>query len=158
MTVAVRAGRPNGAASGFFSGLIREPLAGIRVTCPVDPSVASPIASPARTVEGLIAVCEADAAALGGRRGLNLPALNVRVHDLLDGLEAVAGPRVRARVELGHDPAIARIVAGWPRAASARRATALGLAPDASAEALIRDYIAEREAAGDAAALAGLDG
>ena len=40
MTVSVRPGRPNGAATGFLSGIIREPLAGQRAICPVEPEVA----------------------------------------------------------------------------------------------------------------------
>ena len=98
MTVTVRPGRPNGAASSFFSGIIREPLAGVEAICPVSPDVSHPVSSPARTVEGLIAVYEASREAFGGRTALNLPALNVRVSEMLDALEEVAGPgRARAR-------------------------------------------------------------
>ena len=39
MTVTVRPGKPNGAASSFFSGIIREPLAGIDAVLPVSPDV-----------------------------------------------------------------------------------------------------------------------
>ncbi len=159
MTVAVRAERPNGAASSFFSGLIREPLTGIRVTCPVDPSVASPIASPARTVKGLIAVCEADARRSAGAAGCTYRRSTCASMTCSTGLEAVAGRGcLPARVKLGHDPAIARIVAAGralrPPVARRRSASRRTHPP----KALIRDYIAEREAAGDAAALAGLDG
>ncbi|MDE2455636.1 MAG: NAD-dependent epimerase/dehydratase family protein, partial [Burkholderiales bacterium] len=115
MTVTVRPGRPNGAASSFFSGIIREPLAGLEAVLPVDPTVAHPVSSPRRTVEGLVAVYEASREAFGGRLALNLPALNVTVQQMLDALEAVAGPRVRARVRPERDERIAAIVAGWPR-------------------------------------------
>ena len=37
-TVTVRPGKPNTAASSFASAIIREPLAGARAVCPVDPS------------------------------------------------------------------------------------------------------------------------
>ena len=159
MTVAVRPGRPNGAASSFFSGIVREPLAGMEALCPVDASVSHPITSPGRTVEGLIAVYEASVEALGGRLALNLPALNVRVADMLDALEAVAGPAVRARVRFERDPVVAGIVANWPAGASAERATRLGLAPEPDFAAIIRQYIADCRAAPDGgrAALAGLD-
>jgi nucleoside-diphosphate-sugar epimerase len=96
MTVTVRPGRPNGAASSFFSGIIREPLAGVESVCPVSPDVSHPMSSPTRTVEGLIAVYEASREQFGGRAALNLPGLNVRVSDMLDALEQVAGPKVRA--------------------------------------------------------------
>jgi D-erythronate 2-dehydrogenase len=157
MTVAVRPGRPNGAASSFFSGIVREPLAGLEAFCPVDASVSHPVTSPARTVEGLIAVYEASVDALGGRLALNLPALNVRVAEMLEALEAVAGPAVRARVRFERDPVIAGIVANWPSGASAERAARLGLAPEPDFASIIRQYIADCAAEpGGAAALAGL--
>jgi D-erythronate 2-dehydrogenase len=146
MTVTVRPGRPNGAASSFFSGIIREPLAGVESICPVDPDVAHPVASPARTIAGLIAVYEASREAFGGRLAMNLPALNVRVSEMLEALEQVAGPAVRARVRFVQDPTIVRIVAGWPRAASATRAARLGLAADADFATIVRQYIADCEA------------
>jgi D-erythronate 2-dehydrogenase len=158
MTVTVRPGRPNGAASSFFSGIIREPLAGQEAICPVDASVSHPLTSPARTVEGLIAAYEASIEALGGRLALNLPSVNARVSDMLDALEAVAGRAVRERVRFVHDPVIAGIVANWPAGASAERAAALGLKPDRDFADIIRQYIADCRAApdGGAAALAGL--
>jgi D-erythronate 2-dehydrogenase len=143
MTVTVRPGRPNGAASSFFSGIIREPLAGQDAELPVDLSVSHPMSSPARTVEGLIAVYQASREAFIGRTALNLPALNVTVQQMLDALEAVAGPAVRARVKLRRDERIAGIVANWPKSASAARAAGLGLLPEANFEDIIRQYIAD---------------
>ncbi|MCU0775361.1 MAG: NAD-dependent epimerase/dehydratase family protein [Ideonella sp.] len=141
MTVTVRPGRPNGAASSFFSGIIREPLAGEEAILPVSTDVAHPVSSPQRTVEGLIAVFEASREAFGGRTALNLPALNVTVQQMLDALEAVAGPKVRSRVRPQRDERIAGIVANWPRATSGARAARLGLAPERSFEDIIRQYI-----------------
>ncbi len=154
MTVTVRPGRPNAAASSFFSGIIREPLAGIEAICPVSPQVSHPVSSPQRTVEGLIAVYEASRDAYGGRTALNLPALNVSVGGMLDALEAVAGPAVRARVRFERDERIAGIVANWPTGARADRAAALGLRPETSFEDIIRQYIAD--CAGTPDALKGL--
>jgi nucleoside-diphosphate-sugar epimerase len=150
MTVTVRPGKPNGAASSFFSGIVREPLAGVEAVCPVAPEVSHPVSSPARTIDGLIAVYEASRAAFNGRTAMNLPGLNVRVADMLDALEAVAGKAARARVRFQPDERIAAIVAGWPAAASAPRAAALGLRADASFEAIVRQYIADCEAGPDA--------
>lgn len=143
MTVTVRPGRPNGAASSFFSGIIREPLAGEEAILPVSPDVRHPVSSPQRTVEGLIAVYEATREAFVGRTALNLPALNVSVQQMLDALEKVAGPAVRARVKLQRDERIAGIVANWPTGATAARAARLGLLPEASFEDIIRQYIAD---------------
>ena len=157
MTVTVRPGRPNGAASSFFSGIIREPLAGEEAICPVPPTVSHPVASPARTVEGLIAVFEASREAFQGRLAMNLPALNVCVGDMLDALEDVAGRAVRDRVRFVPDPAIARIVGGWAQGASAARAGRLGLKADGSFADIVRQYIAGCEASPEARqALAGL--
>lgn len=159
MTVTVRPGKPNGAASSFFSGIIREPLAGVATTCPVDPEVSHPVSSPANTVQGLITVFEASREALGGRLALNLPGLNVRVGEMLQALEEVAGPQVRRRVRFERDERIAGIVAGWARGASAERALALGLRPDTSFKAIVEQYIADcRQQPGyPADALRGLD-
>jgi nucleoside-diphosphate-sugar epimerase len=157
MTVTVRPGRPNGAASSFFSGIVREPLAGIEAICPVAPEVSHPLTSAARTVEGLIAVYEASLDQLGGRLALNLPAVNVTIAEMLDALEAVAGAEVRRRVRFVRDETIAGIVANWPRGATAGRAARLGLRPDADFGAIIRQYIAECAAAPERAdALKGL--
>jgi nucleoside-diphosphate-sugar epimerase len=154
MTVTVRPGRPNGAASSFFSGIIREPLAGVEAVCPVDADVSHPVSSPQRTVEGLIAVFEASREAFVGRTALNLPALNVRVGDMLAALEAVAGPAVRARVRFERDATIAGIVSRWPAGASAARAAGLGLLPEQRFEDIIRQYIDDHR--GHTTALKGL--
>jgi nucleoside-diphosphate-sugar epimerase len=143
MTVTVRPGRPNGAASSFFSGIIREPLAGVESICPVSPEVSHPVSSPQRTVEGLIAVYEASREAYGGRTAMNLPALNITVAQMLAALEEVAGPAVRARVRFERDERIAGIVANWPTGARAARAAALGLKPEANFADIIRQYIAD---------------
>ncbi len=159
MTVTVRPGKPNGAASSFFSGIIREPLAGVETTCPVDPDVTHPVSSPAHTVRGLMTVYEAGRDAMGGRLALNLPGLNVRVGDMLDALEAVAGSKVRARVRFERDERIAGIVSNWSRGSTADRAKALGLLPETSFRAIIEQYISDcRERPGyPADALRGLD-
>ena len=150
MTVTVRPGRPNGAASSFFSGIIREPLAGVEAICPVDENVSHPVSSPARAVEGLIAVYEASREQLGGRLALNLPSLNVRVGDMLAALRQVAGAQVRQLVRFERDARIAGIVANWPAGASAQRAAQLGLRPDQSFTSIIEQYIADCKSLPDA--------
>jgi nucleoside-diphosphate-sugar epimerase len=151
MTVTVRPGRPNGAASSFFSGIIREPLAGVESLCPVSADVRHPVSSPSSAVAGLIAVYEASRQQLGGRLGLNLPALNVSVGEMLDALEQVAGPAARARVHFERDERIAGIVANWPTGATAARAAALGLKPDERFTDIVRQYIDDCRQRPDAA-------
>jgi len=141
VTVTVRPGRPNGAASSFFSGIIREPLAGEEAILPVSPDVRHPVATVHTMVRSLIAVGEASREAFVGRSAITLPGLNVSVQQMLDALEAVAGPRVRARVKPQRDERIAGIVANWPRGVSTPRAHALGLHAEASFEDIIRLYI-----------------
>ena len=158
MTVAVRPGKPNGAASSFFSGIIREPLAGVEAVCPVDPSTAHPIASPQSTVLSLVGLMTAPRDVLKRRLAVTLPAVNVTGAQMLDALERVAGPAVRARVRFEHDARIAGIVANWPRAAKATTATdVLGFPGDASFDAIIQQYIDDMRLAGQTAtALKGL--
>lgn len=156
VTVTVRPGRPNGAASSFFSGIIREPLAGEDAVLPVSPDVRHPVATVHTMVRGLMAVAEASREAFVGRSAITLPGLNVSVQQMLDALEKVAGPKVRARVKMQRDDRIAGIVANWPRGVVTPRAHALGLQAEADFEAVIRQYIEDcrRE---NPAALKGLD-
>jgi nucleoside-diphosphate-sugar epimerase len=144
LTVSVRPGRPNGAASGFLSGLVREPLAGVPTECPVALDTEVALASPARTIVALIRVYEASREELGGRSALNLPALSVRVGDMLDALERVAGKAVRSLVRSRPDARIESIVSTWPARFRAERASRLGLAPDPSFESIIEAYMSEQ--------------
>lgn len=147
LTVSVRPGRPNGAASGFLSGIVREPLAGLPAVCPVALDTRVALASPARTIAALIAAFEASRSALGGRSALNLPALELSVGQMLDALGSVAGESVRALVRVEPDPRIEAIVSSWPGRFDAARARRLGLEPDPSFESIIRAYVADHPAA-----------
>ncbi len=142
-TVTVRPGKPNGAASSFFSGIIREPLAGEDAILPVALDVMHPVASPQRMVDGLIAVYEASRDALVGRTAITLPGLNVSVAQMLAALANVAGPKVAARVHPQTDARIAGIVAQWPKGVVTARANALGLHAETNFEDIIRAYIAD---------------
>jgi nucleoside-diphosphate-sugar epimerase len=143
MTVCVRPGRPNAAASGFLSGIIREPLAGQRATCPVDPGTAVALASPARTINGLLRAAASSDEAWGGRTPVNLPALTVTVADMVSALEQVAGTGASALIDWVPDLAVARLVTSWPARIQAGRAARLGLAPDPDFASIIKQHIAE---------------
>jgi D-erythronate 2-dehydrogenase len=143
MTVSVRPGRPNAAASGFLSGIIREPLAGQRATCPVDPQTEVALASPARAIDGLLCAATSTEAAWGGRTPVNLPALTVTVADMAAALERVAGRQASALIDWVPDPAVASIVTSWPARFRTERAARLGLRPDEDFESVIRMYLAE---------------
>ncbi|SEF32241.1 D-erythronate dehydrogenase [Variovorax sp. NFACC27] len=153
MTVSVRPGKPNGAASGFFSGMIREPLAGLRAACPVPDETPVAIASPARTIEGIIRAAEASDAQWGPRTALNLPSLATTVGEMAAALERVAGKAATALLDRTPDPVIMRIVKTWPGRIETARAKALGLSADESFEAVIREYVRENP---DAVKLSGV--
>ncbi|MEV6581264.1 D-erythronate dehydrogenase [Streptomyces sp. NPDC051582] len=148
MTVAVRPGRPNAAASGFLSSIIREPLGGLPATCPVRPDLKVALASPATTIDGLLRIAEARRGTEPGRPGgtdpVNLPALTVTVADVITTLRQVAGDAVADLVTIAPDPAVETIVASWPALFNNQRATALGLRPDLDLRSLMHDYITGR--------------
>lgn len=143
MTVCVRPGRPNAAASGFLSGIIREPLAGERAICPVDARTEVALASPATTIDGLLCAATSSGEAWGGRTPVNLPALTVTVADMVAALERVAGPGVSALIDWVPDPAVAEIVTSWPARFRADRAARLGLVPDPDFGSVIKMHLAE---------------
>jgi D-erythronate 2-dehydrogenase len=142
-TVSVRPGRPNAAASGFMSSIIREPLAGQRATCPVDPQTEVVLTSPTRAVSGLLTAATSADQDWGGRTAVNLPALSVTVADMAAALERIAGPEVSALIDWDLDPAVARIVTGWPARIQAGRAARLGLTPDPDFGSIIKMHLVE---------------
>jgi D-erythronate 2-dehydrogenase len=143
MTVSVRPGRPNAAASGFLSGIVREPLAGQRAVCPVGPGTEVALASPAKAVGALLCAATASDQAWGGRTALTMPALTLTVAEMAAALARVAGPQVSALIDWVPDPMISRMFATWPARIRADRAARLGLAPDPDFDSVIRMYLAE---------------
>ena len=143
MTVSVRPGKPNGAASGFFSGMVREPLSGLKGACPVSRDVEVALSSPNRTVEGLIRVGQATDAEWGPRTAINMPALVTTVGEMAAALERVAGPGAAALIDWTPDEHIRRIVRSWPGRVESPRARALGLHADPDFDTVIRDYAHE---------------
>jgi nucleoside-diphosphate-sugar epimerase len=125
-TICVRPGAPNKAASGFFSNIIREPLAGKEAVLPVGEDVRHWHASPRSAVGFLIHAGSMDTAAIGPRRALSMPGLSVTVGEQIAALERVAGKSVTARIRREPDPTIIGIVAGWPRDFVTERALKLG--------------------------------
>jgi len=125
-TICVRPGRPNKAASGFFSNIIREPLAGHEAVLPVGDDVRHWHASPRSAVGFLLHAGTMDLAAMGARRNLSMPGLSVTVGEQIASLERVAGKAVVARIRRETDPVIAGIVSGWPRDFVTDRALKLG--------------------------------
>ncbi len=140
-TVIIRPGKPNKAASGFASGLFREPLAGIDCALPVRRDTRMVVGGYRTMVDGMIALHEADRAALGDDRTINFPNLTASVSDMVAALERVAGDRALGRITDAPDPAIQAICGTWPGEARADRAAALGLPRDADLDGIVRAYI-----------------
>jgi D-erythronate 2-dehydrogenase len=143
MTVSVRAGKPNGAASGFLSGMVREPLAGLKAGCPVPAETLIALSSPARTVEGIIRAAEVSSEAWGPLKAVNLPALCTSVSDMAAALERVAGKTAIDLLDWTPDANILKLVETWPGVVASARANKLGLMADTDFEAIIRDYVRE---------------
>ena len=143
VSISVRPGRPNAAASGFMSGIIREPLAGQRATCPVDPGTEVALASPDKAIAGLRCAATASDQDWGGRSAVNLPALTISVAGMATALARVAGPEVSALIDWIPDPQVARMVASWPARVRADRAGQLGLTPDPDFDSIIGMHLAE---------------
>ena len=142
-TICVRPGKPNKAASGFFSGIIREPLAGQEAILPVPESVRHWHASPRSAVGFLVHAAGLDGAKLGNRRNLSMPGVSVTVGEQIAALGKVAGDAVAKRIRPEPDATIMRIVEGWPRNFAPERALALGFRAERDFEEIIRIHIAD---------------
>jgi nucleoside-diphosphate-sugar epimerase len=140
-TICVRPGKPNQAASGFFSNIMREPLAGAEAVLPVSESVRHWHASPRAAVGFLAHAASLDTEKVGPRRALTMPGVSVTVGEQIAALQKVAGEKVAARIRRQPDPFIEGVVAGWPRNFAPRRAIELGFKADASFEDIIRIHI-----------------
>ncbi|HEX4797028.1 MAG TPA: D-erythronate dehydrogenase [Humisphaera sp.] len=142
-TVVVRPGRPNKAASTFASSIIREPLEGREVICPVPPDTAMALISPRKVIEAFIHAQTIPAANWGFSRAVQLPAFTLTIRQMLAALEEVAGPSVAKRVRFEPDPRIEKIVYGWPTAFRSARAQRLGFTTDTAMQDVIRAFIAD---------------
>ena len=140
-TIVIRPGKPNKAASGFFSNILREPLSGLEAVLPVEESVRHWFASPRAAVRFLIHAAELDTAALGSRRSLTMPGLTATVGEEIEALRRVAGDKAVKLIRSQPDETIARMVAGWPRNFDASRAIALGFEAEKSFDEIIRAHV-----------------
>jgi nucleoside-diphosphate-sugar epimerase len=140
-TICIRPGKPNKAASGFFSNILREPLAGQEAVLPVSEDVRHWHASPRAAVGFLLRAATMDLEPLGTRRTLSMPGLSATVGEQIAALRRVAGDKAAKLIRREPDPVIAKIVAGWPRNFDAKRATALGFTAEKSFDEIIRAHI-----------------
>jgi nucleoside-diphosphate-sugar epimerase len=146
-TVVVRPGRPNGAASGFASGIIREPLAGLDAPLPVPPETRMWIASPRAVVGMMLHALALSPREWGWHRSLNLPGLTASMHEEIAALREVAGDAVAARIRPAPDAAVQRLVSTWAARFDTSRADAMGFRADADVTSIVRAYVEDNPAA-----------
>jgi nucleoside-diphosphate-sugar epimerase len=140
-TICVRPGKPNKAASGFYSSIIREPLSGQEAILPVPDTIRHGHASPRSAVGFLIHAANIDGAKVGPRRNLAMPSVSVTVAEQIEALKRVAGEKVAARIKRKPDPVIAAIVTDWAEEVEAKRARDLGFEVEKSFDDIIRVHI-----------------
>ena len=140
-TICVRPGKPNLAASGFFSGIIREPLNGQEAILPVNPDVRHWHATPRAAAGFLVHAAEMDTSKLNDRITLNMPGLSVTVQEQIDALERVAGSDVVKLIKHQPDPTIQKIVSGWARNFDTKRSIELGFKAETNFDEIIKTYI-----------------
>ena len=142
-TICVRPGKPNLAASGFFSGIIREPLHNIEAILPVSDQVRHWHASPRSAVHFLTHAATLDLENLGSRRSLNMPGVSCTVEEQIEALRKVAGNKIVEKIKYQPDPKITKIVDGWPRNFDPIQATNLGFKCETTFEEIIKVYLAD---------------
>jgi nucleoside-diphosphate-sugar epimerase len=140
-TICIRPGKPNKAASGFFSSILREPLSGQEAVLPVGEEVRHWHASPRSAIGFLTRAAVMDLEPLGARRSLSMPGLSATVGEEIAALRRIAGEKAVSLIRREPDPVIKRIVAGWPQAFDASRATTLGFTAERSFDEIIRAHI-----------------
>jgi len=138
-TISIRPGAPNAAASGFASGILREPLAGERSTCPMPPETPLWLASPNSALRSLLHALDVDGAAFGDYRCVNAPGISVTVAEMLAALERHGGDP--SLVSFEPDPAVAAIVGSWPHHFATDKAARMGFEPADDIDAAVRAHV-----------------
>lgn len=144
--VLVRPGEPTAAVSDILAGLVREPLRGRPATSPLPAAACFPVVSVQRVAENLVRLHDAPATAFGASRAVNQPGLTVSVGDMLAALARVGGKAAADLVRICPDPAIERVVAGWPTAFASAARLQPALLPDPDFDTILRAYLTEHPA------------
>jgi len=140
-TICIRPGRPNKAASGFFSSILREPLVGREAVLPVPETVRHWHASPRAAVGFLVRAATLDGQDVGPRRTLSMPGLSATVGEQIEALRRAAGDRAVRLIRREPDESVMRIVETWAPALDATRAMRLGFTAETSFDEIIRVHI-----------------
>jgi len=140
-TIVVRPGKPNAAASSFFSSIIREPLNGQEAILPVPENVVHWMASPKAATRYFVHAAEMNTSAISGSRAFTMPGLAVSVSEQIETLRKIGGQACVDLIKRLPNPMVEKIVLGWPERFDAKRALSVGFQPDTSFEAIVRDYV-----------------
>lgn len=140
-TICIRPGKPNKAASGFFSSILREPLSGEETVLPVSEDVCHWFASPRAAVGFLLHAATMDLTQLGNRRNLSMPGVSATVGEEIEALREAAGDQAVQLIRREPNATIVDIVAGWPRNFDTARAEALGFEAEASIAEIIEVHV-----------------
>ncbi len=147
-TICIRPGKPNLAASGFFSNILREPINGIPAVLPVDDTVRHWFASPRAAIGFLIKSASLTREDMGSRCNINLPGLSATVAQQIESLERVVGTDAVKLIKREPDAVIRGIVANWAEDFDPARAIALGFEAESSFDEIIRVYLEDEMPAG----------
>ena len=140
-TVIIRPGKPNKAASGFASGIFREPLSGVDFEIPVSYQTRMAVSGYKAVIDGILQLHEINSEDIGDDRSINLPSISLTVKDMVDGLYRVAGNRALGKITSAPNADIQKICDGWPKWALANRALDHGLPANNSIDEIIHTYI-----------------
>jgi D-erythronate 2-dehydrogenase len=144
--ICVRPGTPNQAASGFFSSILREPLAGKEAVLPVGEEVRMWHASPRAAVGFLVHAAGIDLAPLGVRRSLMMPGVSATVGEQIEALRRAAGEAAVGLIRRAPDPRVMAMMASIPGRFDAARATALGFRAEGDFDDIIRAHLEDEGA------------
>ena len=139
-TICIRPGKPNKAASSFFSGILREPLAGQEAPLPVGDEVRHWFASPRAAVGFFITAATIDTSSLGPRRSMTMPGVSATVGEEIEALRKAAGEKAVALIKRVEDPFVANIVKGWAGRYDAHLAGSLGFKAEKNFDEIIKVY------------------
>ena len=145
-TICIRPGKPNRAASGFFSAILREPLVGQEAVLPVPETVRHWHASPRAAVGFCLRAATIQSDLVGPRRTLSMPGLSATVAEQIEALRRAAGDQAVRLIRHEPDPAIMRIIEAWPKALDASRAERLGFRAETSFDEIIRVHLEDEVA------------
>ena len=141
--VLIRPGASVPAVSDRIAAIVREPLCGRDVVCPLAAGTRIPVSSARRVAESLLAIHDLPVAAFGATRAMNLPSLTVSVGEMIESVRRCARGRRLGAVRIEPDASLQAVVDGWPAAFVSERASRCGIAADADFDEIVRAFIEE---------------